>query len=118
MADNGKAMNEEGSDEQAADDNNDLDKGVVPEEGTDTSPLIWTVHDDCHFAFERLIEALQNPVRDYRGQLPVHEVQEEFDKYKIWAGNVGAGHFGKRHEISLDYRLREAKFLKDQVGVH
>jgi hypothetical protein len=79
--------------------------------------LISTVHAGCHSAFEELIEALQDPLRDYRGQLPVSEVQAEFDKYKIWAGNVGAAHFGKRYQISLDYRLREAKFLKEQVSI-
>jgi hypothetical protein len=79
--------------------------------------LISAAHADCYGAFERLIEALRHPVRDFGDQLPVTAVEEEFDKYKIWAGNVGAGHFGKRYEISLDYRLREAKFLKDQVCI-
>jgi hypothetical protein len=43
------------------------------------------------------------------------DVQEEFDKYKMWAGNVGAAHSAKSYEISLDYPLREASFLKNLV---
>lgn len=77
--------------------------------------LISDAHATCYRAFEQLIIALQHPVRDFKDQLPTKELQEEFDKYKIWAGNVGAAHFGKRYEISLDYRLREASFFKDQV---
>jgi hypothetical protein len=77
--------------------------------------LISYAHAKCYFAFEQLIVARQHPVRDYEDQLPLKEVQEEFDKYKIWAGNVGAAHSGKRYEISLDYRLREASFFKEQV---
>lgn len=77
--------------------------------------LISYAHAKCYFAFEQLVIALQHPVRDFGDQLPVKDVQEEFDKYKIWAGNVGAAHSGKRYEISLDYRLREASFFKDQV---
>lgn len=40
---------------------------------------------------------------------------DEFDKYKLWSGNVGARHTGQYYELSLDYRLREASFFKDQV---
>jgi hypothetical protein len=77
--------------------------------------LISDAHEICYFSFEELIEAVQHPVRDFHQQLTVSQVEDEFDKYKLWAGNVGAAHSGKRYEISLDYRLREASYYKIQV---
>jgi hypothetical protein len=77
--------------------------------------LISNAHIACFSAFEELIDAIHHPVRDFGGQLPLNEVQEEFGKYKIWAGNVGAAHCGEFYEISLDFRLREASFLKSQI---
>ena len=73
------------------------------------------VHSKCYLAFDELILALEAPTRDFGGQIPILEVQDEFDKYKIWAGNVGAAHEGKTSQLSLDYRLREASFYKAQV---
>lgn len=78
--------------------------------------LISQAHATCYFSFEKLIETIKNPVRDFQGQLPLNQVQDEFDKYKLWAGNVGAAHSGKRFELSLDYRLREANFYKNQAS--
>jgi hypothetical protein len=56
-------------------------------------------HAGCYFAFEDLIDAIQHPVRNFRDQLPLKDIQEEFSKYKIWAGNVGATHSVERYEI-------------------
>ena len=78
--------------------------------------LISEAHAKCYLSFEELIETMKNPVRDFEDQMPQYQVQDEFDKYKLWAGNVGASHSGKRYEISLDYRLREASFYKNQVS--
>jgi hypothetical protein len=77
--------------------------------------LISEAHAKCYFSFEELVTATQNPASNLKDQVPLGQVQEEFDKYKLWAGNVGAAHSGKRYEISLDYRLREASFYKTQV---
>lgn len=77
--------------------------------------LVSSAHARCFFAFESLIRALEQPARDFHDQIPPTDIHYEFDKYTIWAGNVGAAHSGKRYEISLDYRLREASFLKEQV---
>ena len=71
-------------------------------------------HAQCYFSFQELVETIQSPARSFPG-LTLSQVQDEFDKYKLWAGNVGAAHSGKRYEISLDYRLREASFYKTQV---
>lgn len=43
------------------------------------------------------------------------ELPDQFDRYKLWAGNVGAAHSGHTYALSLDYRLREASFYKEQV---
>ena len=77
--------------------------------------LISDAHAKCYLEFQDLIDAIQHPIRDFKDQVSLKDVKEEFDKYKIWAGNVGAAHSAKRYEISLDYRLREASFLKHQV---
>jgi len=66
-------------------------------------------HIGCHFAFQQLCEAAQGS-KEYH-----HHLLDEFDKYSLWAGNVGAGYSGKTYKLSLDYRLREASFYKDQV---
>ncbi|KAN0073177.1 hypothetical protein V8E54_008397 [Elaphomyces granulatus] len=65
-------------------------------------------HADCYFAFQKLCEAAQGS-KQYRNIL------DEFDKYSLWAGNVGAAHSGKTYKLSLDYRLREASLYKEQV---
>jgi len=39
-------------------------------------------------------------------------VKNEEIRFKTWAGNLGAHHVGKS---SLDYRLRQASHLQDQV---
>ncbi|KAI9769209.1 MAG: hypothetical protein M1840_004338 [Geoglossum simile] len=79
-------------------------------------PSISDAHTKCFLSFVELLSAIENPVRDFRGQVPLEDVVEEFGKYKLWAGNVGAAHSGKRYEISLDYRLKEASFYKTQTG--
>ncbi|KAF8535327.1 hypothetical protein BDD12DRAFT_797171 [Trichophaea hybrida] len=79
--------------------------------------LIADAHAKCFLSFLELISAIENPVRDFQDQAPLKDVLEEFGKYKLWAGNVGAAHSGKRYQISLDYRLREASFYKTQVPV-
>ncbi|CAI6238564.1 unnamed protein product [Periconia digitata] len=43
------------------------------------------------------------------------DVNEEIDRYILWAENVGAHHSGSRSTLSLDYRLREASFYRDRV---
>ena len=39
-------------------------------------------------------------------------INAEFDRFKIWSGNVGAH---RTDNSSLDYRLREAMTLRDRV---
>ncbi|OKL55591.1 hypothetical protein UA08_09131 [Talaromyces atroroseus] len=69
---------------------------------------IAKIHNECYLAFEELCNAAQKSER-------YHELLDEFDKYCLWAGNVGAAHSGKTEKLSLDYRLREASSYKDQA---
>jgi hypothetical protein len=77
--------------------------------------LVSSAHARCFFAFESLIRALKQPARDFQDQISLRDVHNEFNKYTIWAGNIGAAHSRKQYEILLDYRLREASFLREQV---
>ena len=77
---------------------------------------ISTEHLKCFELFVRLVEAI--PKSDYASQIPVKEALVEFDRYRVWSGNIGAGHRGKSYKRSLDYRLREASFYKEKVCVY
>ena len=72
---------------------------------------IAQIHADCVSIFLTFIGALSISHRwdDHNA------AQDAFDRYKLWAGNVGAMHTGTRYKSSLDYRLREASFYTDQV---
>ena len=61
---------------------------------------------DCTHDFLSLIQALGQSER-YSTQLRPEEVTDEFDRFKIWVGNIGLR--------SLDYRLRDASHLKEAV---
>ena len=74
---------------------------------------IASAHVRCQAAFESLIEA--SKIDPTNNGIELEELHELSGKYKLWAGNVGAIHHGKRYEISLDYRLREATLFRDQI---
>ena len=71
---------------------------------------IAQAHAECYRAFEELCKAPAQDSEWYR-----RELLDEFDKYCLWAGNVGAAHSGGTYKLSLDYRLREASTYKHQV---
>lgn len=66
----------------------------------------------CVQSFGQLAELIQENVDEYESQLSVTKVSDEFGRFKIWAGNIGALQEDSR---SLDYRLREASQVRDQV---
>ncbi|KAL1631839.1 hypothetical protein SLS56_004201 [Neofusicoccum ribis] len=67
-------------------------------------------HADCWQAFTDSCDSASESTAHHEN------LQEEFDKYRLWAGNVGATHSGKTYQLSLDYRLREAPFYREQVS--
>lgn len=50
--------------------------------------------------------------RTYEQQIPLSLVLDEYGRFNVWAGNIGAHQRGR---VSLDHRLREASHIKDQV---
>ena len=72
---------------------------------------IAQVHANCVSIFLTFIDVLGSPY--YSDDQ--NEARDVFDKYKLWAGNVGAMHSGAKYKMSLDYRLREASFYREQV---
>ncbi|KAL0261610.1 hypothetical protein SLS55_003040 [Diplodia seriata] len=77
--------------------------------GLDMSTSLAQHHVHCYQAFTRI--SAEVPVSTAHHD----SLQDQFDKYKLWAGNVGAAHSGKTYQLSLDYRLREAPFYKEQA---
>jgi hypothetical protein len=74
-------------------------------------------HDSCENSFKELIDAMKNPERDFGEQLSLASIKEEYGRFKVWRGNVGAHHDISRR-ISLDYRLRDSKFYRDKIIRH
>ncbi|KAF2422210.1 hypothetical protein EJ08DRAFT_484631 [Tothia fuscella] len=74
-------------------------------------------HDMCEDSFQGLINSSYNSARDYSAILSPSFTQEEFGRFRVWTGNVGA-HIDPERRISLDYRLREAKFYRDKIIHH
>jgi hypothetical protein len=67
-----------------------------------------------HAAGARFV-GLEQALRDsplYAAQVPPEAIVDEFDRFKIWAGNIAAHRKGRR---SLEYRLRDATHLKDET---
>lgn len=79
-----------------------------------SSTSVSQLHYACVDAFTSLLDAAVALPPDQRAW-SVGAIQNAFDKYKLWAGNLGAMHSGRQWKKSLDYRLREATFYKTQV---
>ena len=81
-------------------------------------PLISDTYTHCHSRFEKLVltVATCGNNNESNRQKQLKEVEDDFAKFKLWAGNLGAAHSGKTYAISLDYRLRQASFYKQQVS--
>ncbi|KAL8934151.1 MAG: hypothetical protein Q9216_006048 [Gyalolechia sp. 2 TL-2023] len=75
----------------------------------DQSIRSW--HDACYAAFGALLEI--SPIEErYAEQLPHSVLVDLLGRFNVWAGNIGAGQEGR---ASLDYRLREAAYIKEAV---
>ncbi|KAF9700891.1 hypothetical protein EKO04_000315 [Ascochyta lentis] len=67
--------------------------------------------DDCARAFLSLASSLEKPTR-FAEQVDAEEILDEFDRFKLWAGNIAAHRKGRR---SLENRLRDAARLKGET---
>lgn len=72
-------------------------------------------HGQLARSFDELRAELQTPTR-FKDELSVSEILNEFDRYRVWAENVGAAKSESNYSLSLEYRLREAPFYKDQAS--
>lgn len=74
---------------------------------------------DRHWQLARSFDELKADLpasTSFNNQLSVRDISSNFDRYKLWAENVGAPQHGGNYKLSLDYRLREAPFYKDQAS--
>lgn len=76
-------------------------------------------HAKCVSSFHEVVSAIENSVRDFQDEAPsiLEEMVESFDRYKLWAGNVGAAYQGKYYENSLDCPREEGSLYETQVCV-
>ncbi|KAK0732477.1 hypothetical protein B0T21DRAFT_196440 [Apiosordaria backusii] len=77
---------------------------------------IYDLHIDCMDAFRQLRESLKS--FHWSSQVPqtalkLRAVEEELDRYQLWATNTGAA--SPRQEFSLDFRLQETELLRGQT---
>lgn len=66
----------------------------------------------CALLFDQLTHQLGS--NENGAELSTAALSDEYGRFKIWAANIGAFHPGTSSR-SLDYRLREASQMGDQV---
>jgi hypothetical protein len=74
-----------------------------------------TQHDAVAAGYRELLRALAYGSHA-REQKALVQIQDDFDRYIVWANNVGAPFRGSDYKRSLDYRLREAGSHKEAVS--
>ena len=74
---------------------------------------IAEAHEYCYQLFNHLVNVAQRSQLFQPDKVLLSQLLDELDRYQLWAGNVGAGH--QKYMLSLDCRLEEASFYKDQV---
>ncbi|RYP33748.1 hypothetical protein DL767_004615 [Monosporascus sp. MG133] len=77
----------------------------------DSAVPIFSRVNESGTVFISLERALSNSSW-FAAQVPPEYIKDEFDRFKIWAGNIAAHRKGRR---SLEYRLRDAAILKDEA---
>jgi len=66
----------------------------------------------CIQSFNRLGSLLRAPDCPFQDQLSPSALSDELGRFRVWSGNIGALQEGS---ASLDYRLREASHVRQQV---
>jgi hypothetical protein len=64
----------------------------------------------CYQAFQQLLEVLRHTAN--LASDTEYGVQRQFDRFKMWVGNIGAHRKG---QSSLDFRLRDASHISKTV---
>ena len=81
----------------------------------DRTEALSYLHLAIFNAFHALLVATQSTDDDIDDQMSHKAMESEFDKYMLWAGNVGILHSGDSHHLSLEYRLKNSDFNYEQV---
>lgn len=69
---------------------------------------------DCQRYFVAFIDALEtSSEQKHQDELSGTTVENELGRFRIWASNIGALNIGR---ASLDYRLRDAEYLHQNVN--
>ncbi|KAI9763063.1 MAG: hypothetical protein M1840_000954 [Geoglossum simile] len=76
------------------------------------SPTIAARTIDCGRSLSRLCDILAKEECKYGNQIELPVARDELGRFRVWAGNVGAHRSGR---VSLDYRLREARDMREGV---
>ncbi|KAI0837384.1 hypothetical protein F5Y06DRAFT_297712 [Hypoxylon sp. FL0890] len=71
-----------------------------------------TITDHVASCLELFKYMIVDTIHDPSNQPTISRIADEFARFKIWSGNIGAHRSGKS---SLDYRLRDASHLQIQV---
>jgi hypothetical protein len=66
----------------------------------------------CMQLFGLLCTAFDGAPTKYAEQMPLRTILDEFDRFKIWSGNLGARQKG---HASLDWRLRDAEVMTTSI---
>jgi len=75
--------------------------------------LIEDRFHNCDELFENLERLLgDSEANELSGQIDINALRNEHIRFKKWAQNAGAH---RSDRVSLEYRLREASKLKDEV---
>lgn len=80
--------------------------------GLPTTSTIASRYNTCATSFTQLNQLCIKPDYNYAEQVAPSAVQDEFGRFRVWAGNIGAHRTGR---VSLDYRLREASHMYQRV---
>lgn len=78
-----------------------------------TAATIARLCIDCQQHFETVSHALElSNERKHQDKLSNAIIEDELGRFRIWASNIGALNIGR---ASLDYRLRDAEYLYQNV---
>ena len=80
--------------------------------GLPSASTIASRYNTCATSFSRLSQLCSKSDYSFSDQVAPSAVQDEFGRFRVWAGNIGAHRTGR---VSLDYRLREASHMYQRV---
>ena len=79
---------------------------------SDSSATIASTGKACINCFDQICQIIHDRGSEYGKDITPYAVADEFGRFKIWAGNIGALQPGNS---SLDTRLRQASHVRRQV---